>query len=255
MKKDNTINSNELEFTGERVVPGRTELMLLDEHLARYRLALQYAKGAKTMDAASGTGYGCFTLATESASVTGIDISEEAVKFARLNFNADNIEFVVGDVLSLPFEDNSFDLVTAFEILEHVTEPEKFLLELRRIVKNDGCIIVSTPNLEFCKTNEPNPFHVKEYTLKEFRQVLADTYKGKIKLLGQVRYPPKRSLMLYYINLKRMFGIGPILKKRPAPIATSDETLSMKISSEFITENLHQSAFFVAVIELQEQGK
>lgn len=244
--------NNELDFTGERVVPGRTETLLLEEHVARYQLALKYAKDAKVLDAASGAGYGSLILATEADHVTGVEISEDAVNFARKNFNNKNIEYVVSDVLSLPFEENTFDLVTAFEILEHVTEPVKLLAELRRVVKNGGNVIVSTPNVEFCETTIENPFHVKEYTLDEFRQLIADNFTSNAEFLGQPRFPPPRSLKTYFNSIKRMLGIDPIFEKRHAKIASPKEVLSMKTPPYFMTEDLNQAAFFIAIIDLQK---
>jgi ubiquinone/menaquinone biosynthesis C-methylase UbiE len=52
---------------------------------------------------------------------------------------------VQGDALNLPFKDESFDIVTAFEVIEHLYDPQKALGEIRRILKMDGIALISTP--------------------------------------------------------------------------------------------------------------
>ena len=76
--------------------------------------------------------------------VYGIDISENAVKLANQNgikakvHNAEN---------SFPFEKESFDLAFACEIIEHVYDTDFFLSELKRVLRKNGILILTTPNL------------------------------------------------------------------------------------------------------------
>ena len=74
----------------------------------------------------------------------GVDISSYAVNRAKKKFP--KIEFITGDIYKLPFKDETFDLVYSMFVIEHVTEPEKVLVEAIRVLKNGGFFILGAPN-------------------------------------------------------------------------------------------------------------
>src|SRR5947209_10327949 len=84
------------EFTGERVIPGEVDVDLLNEHIARYAFAARLAHGKRVLDAGCGAGYGSAELAHTAQSVIGMDISAEAVEFARANYRLPNLTFEQG---------------------------------------------------------------------------------------------------------------------------------------------------------------
>src|SRR5580704_8665617 len=104
----------EMEFTGERVIPGQVDVDLLNEHLARYTFAARLARGKRVLDAGCGTGYGTAELAQAADHVIGIDCAAEAIEFARANYRLPNLAFEQGSCTQLPYPDGSFDLVVAF---------------------------------------------------------------------------------------------------------------------------------------------
>jgi len=164
------------EFTGERVIPGEVDIDLLNEHLARYAFASRLAHGKRVLDAGCGAGYGSAELARTAWSVTGIDRAEEAIAFARANYRLPNLHFERASCTRLPHGDGSFDLVVAFEVIEHLDDWREFLLEARRVLASSGQFIVSTPNrLYYTESRGPqgaNPFHVHEFDFAEFEQEL-----------------------------------------------------------------------------------
>ena len=168
------------EFTGERVIPGLVEVDLLNEHLARYLFAKHFIaclpRPAHVLDAGCGSGYGSAELAKTGASVTGADVSGEAVAYAREHFGAQGIRFVEAPCESLPFEPESFDLVTAFEVIEHLERWRDLLAEANRVLKPGGVLLVSTPNRDYYTESRgeagPNPFHVHEFDYPEFGEAL-----------------------------------------------------------------------------------
>jgi SAM-dependent methyltransferase len=164
------------EFTGERVIPGKVDADLLNEHVARYAFAARLAKGRRVLDAGCGSGYGAAKLAQDAREVLGIDVSQDAVDDARQQYQAATLRFECADCLNIPAADGSFDLVVAFEIIEHVSDWRRFLEQARRVLAPDGRFVVSTPNrLYYAEARAglgPNPFHVHEFEYHEFRSEL-----------------------------------------------------------------------------------
>ena len=164
------INRAPLEATGERLMPDSQHGEVVHaEHLARYQLATQLAASRRVLDAACGEGYGTNLIAEAGAtSAVGIDVDERTVAHARGRYPA--AEFVQGDVRQLPFEDGAFQLVVSFETIEHVQDPERVLDELRRVLADEGILVISTPNTrQYLVENE---FHEREFRHEEFVELL-----------------------------------------------------------------------------------
>lgn len=142
-----------------------------DAHVIRYYWASGYVKpGDRVLDAACGLGYGGRVIRsnTRAARVVGVDGSDYAIDYANKSFSdgLGRIEYRVGmlpEALS-SFEDGSFDVITSFETLEHVADPEAVLREFHRILAPGGRILVSVPNDWSDETGEdPNPYHLHVY--------------------------------------------------------------------------------------------
>jgi protein-L-isoaspartate O-methyltransferase len=165
-----------VEFTGERVIPDQVNVDLLNEHMARYMFAARLAAGKRVLDAGCGAGYGSAALAPTAQKVVGIDRAADAVGFAREHYRAPNLEFQKASCAALPFPNAAFDLVVAFEIIEHLDAWREFLLEVRRVLAPAGQFIVSTPNRLYYQESRgakgANPFHVHEFDFEEFRREL-----------------------------------------------------------------------------------
>lgn len=169
-----------VEFTGERVVPDQVSPDLWSEHLARYAFAQRFADGKRVLDCGCGTGYGSAELAQAAADVTGIDVSNDAVEYARLNYARSNTAYVTGSCLDLAFPAESFDLVVAFEVIEHLANFRRFLQECARVLTPGGVFVVSTPNKSYYAESRaqsgPNPFHAHEFAAGEFRAELSRVF-------------------------------------------------------------------------------
>lgn len=151
----------------ERFDPSEGAGSLIDsEHEARYYWASRLVAGKDVLDAACGVGYGIEILAGAGAkTVTGADIDAEAVATAKQRHGDSAAAVVEADLLELPFEPESFDVVTCFEAIEHVEDHERVLAELRRVLRADGLLILSTPNPEAYL--EGNEYHVREFRPEE----------------------------------------------------------------------------------------
>ncbi len=148
----------------------------MNEHMARYTFAARLSRGKRVLDAGCGAGYGSAELALQALSVSGVDVAAEAVEFAREHYQAPNLEFAQGSCTALPYGDACFDLVVAFEVIEHLENWREFLLEARRVMAPGGQFIVSTPNKLYYTESRgaqgANPFHVHEFEFGEFREEL-----------------------------------------------------------------------------------
>ncbi|PYT26734.1 MAG: hypothetical protein DMG57_20435 [Acidobacteria bacterium] len=168
------------EFTGERVIPGEVDPDLLNEHVARYAFAARVAGGRRVLDAGCGTGYGAAELGHSAREVVGIDIAGEAVEYARNHYQAANLRFECASCSEIPAADGSFDLVVAFEIIEHLEDWRGFLREVRRVLAPQGLFLVSTPNkLYYAESRReigPNPYHRHEFEYAEFRSELGAVF-------------------------------------------------------------------------------
>lgn len=178
------------EFTGERVIPGEVNDDLWAEHVARYAFAARLAANARVLDLGCGTGYGTAELAQHARSSTGVDISPDAIAYAREHFPLPNTTFLTASATALPFATGSFDLITAFEVIEHLENWHDLLIEARRLLHADGTFLVSTPNkLYYAESRAekgPNPFHAHEFEFSEFRDALTTVFP-KVTILLQNR--------------------------------------------------------------------
>jgi SAM-dependent methyltransferase len=169
---------NELEFTGERFIPGtRGEIWV--EHWHRYHFAARWASGKTVIDVACGEGYGTALLARHAKQVTGIDVSPEAVAHAREAYaKLGNAKFECASCTAIPLPDASVDFAVSFETVEHITGQEEFLDELARVLKPEGVLLISCPNkLEYSdKRGFTNEFHVRELYRDELERLVGSRF-------------------------------------------------------------------------------
>lgn len=174
-----------MKFTGERFVPteqGRIRL----EHYHRYAVVQEIVAGKDVLDVACGEGYGSAFMADVARKVTGVDISHEAVQYASTTYQKSNLDFQQGSATDLKFGDATFDVVVSFETIEHLAEQDKMLSEIRRVLRPDGLLVISSPNRPIYseESGEHNEFHVKELDFNEFDEILRKKF-ATIQYFGQ----------------------------------------------------------------------
>jgi ubiquinone/menaquinone biosynthesis C-methylase UbiE len=211
-----------LEFTGERMVPGKIEVQLFRECEDRYNFAAPLVKNKSVVDVACGVGMGSQLLLDAGAtSVIGVDYDSAALEYARGHF--EGCTFVACDAQHLLLQDDSADVIVSFETIEHVPDPIKFLKECRRVLKPRGLFICSTPNHAVYRWWGVNPFHNREFLPNEFLETVGSFF-AEVEAYGQktVFYPTfvaKRVIadFLERANLKSTLML--LLGRKPAPIS------------------------------------
>jgi ubiquinone/menaquinone biosynthesis C-methylase UbiE len=173
------MESKELDWTGERLVTGVRGIGVT-EHLHRYAIACEYVRDKVVLDIASGEGYGSNLLAKNARRVIGVDVSQEAITFSSEKYKKTNLSFKTGSVTNIPLKDFSVDIVVSFETLEHVSDQELMFREIKRVLKPDGLVIISTPEKSNYEdfNKEKNHFHVKELYFKEFEQLINNHFRN-----------------------------------------------------------------------------
>lgn len=171
-------NKEQLNATGERFT---TELRgkIAEEHLHRYSLAMQHAKGRDVLDIACGEGYGTNLLGTVANHVIGVDIDNETVIHAKEKYSQEGLDFRLGSCQKIPVADCSIDLAISFETIEHIEEHDQFLNEIKRVLKPGGTLIISSPDKENYSdhANYNNPYHLKELYFDEFVNLTKKHFK------------------------------------------------------------------------------
>lgn len=111
-------------------------------------------KNKKILEAGCGSGYASILLSQEGAYCNLMDLSKLSLEYSKnllekIGINKNKIEHTLGNVEKMPFGDNSFDIVHNCGVLEHYNNKEikKILLEMKRVTKRGGQIIVVLPNL------------------------------------------------------------------------------------------------------------
>lgn len=159
------------------------------EHRSRYELAARYVRGQRVLDLACGTGWGSRIYARNGAAlVLAADISLHTLENFEHGENHHNIRRCCMDATRMGLRDQSQDLIISFETLEHLEQMDAFLEEMRRVLKKEGKLIISTPNRATYGGGLATPFnpsHRRELELNEFRDMLERHGFEIDELLGQ----------------------------------------------------------------------
>lgn len=195
----------------ERLDPDRyyaEHYATFSQYLGRYAFASRFADAdAAVLDLGCGCGYGAAYLAeAPNRSVVGIDRSSEGTGFARKRYGLGRLSFVTADATAIPLKSGTMNLIVAMEMIEHVRDAKAVINEVRRVLKPGGLFVVSTPNRLITGSGDipDNPFHVKEYSPKEFMALLQDTF-SQAMLYGHALTPACRvnqeNMQLIWHNL------------------------------------------------------
>jgi len=146
--------------------------------LSAYHLAKPFIKG-DLLEFGCGEGRGVELLAPLADSYIGIDKIQSVID--HLVEKYPDYEFMSGVFPPFPFEDNSFDTIVTFQVIEHVKNDAGFIEEIHRVLKPGGQALITTPNIKM--TLSRNPWHEREYTGDELTALSKKVF-DKVEMKG-----------------------------------------------------------------------
>jgi ubiquinone/menaquinone biosynthesis C-methylase UbiE len=151
-----------------------------------------HVQGRRVLDVGCGKGGLIISCALRDCDAVGIDIDLSELRIAKLrskNFSAISLQLIRCDAKFLPFRNNSFDLVTATSVLEHVDNPERAVKEMVRVLKPEGYILLTIPSPSF-----PREAHYKVFYIPYLPKKLGKIYLrlrgfNPVFFVREVTYP------------------------------------------------------------------
>lgn len=171
-----------LQLTGERTLPDiPAESYWYRRHLAVYEWIAEQVGGLRVADLACGEGYGTSVLAGRASEVVGVDANPEAFEHAVSRYQRENLRFERGLVEGFK---GRCDAAVFLQTIEHIEDPGALL---ERLAQAAPVLYISTPNrLTLAPPGAPksdNPWHLREYTLDEYRELLEPRF-AQVRILG-----------------------------------------------------------------------
>jgi len=194
-------------------------------------------KNLKILNVGAATGFTSEML-SQFGSVKSVEYDIECYNFTKENLDLDIIN---GSILDLPFGDNEYDLVCAFDVIEHVEDDNLAVKEMSRVCKKDGIVAVTVPAFKFLWSHHDEVnHHFRRYTKKQ----LIDLFEDKSKFLYHSYYnfwlfPP----IAAFRSLNNLFSIT----KKSDEDTGSDFSVVSKDSvfSKILYKLFYSESFFV----------
>lgn len=221
----------------ERFEQGSTPSFLFQSAIQKYLFAVKNLKTNTVLDIACGIGYGTNIMleCLPDLQLYGCDNDLTAIEYATQN-HPKKIKFSQCNAYSTRFADNFFDTVVSFETLEHLENGDLFIKEIKRILKNDGILILSTPNLSYEKRvlkKSLNPYHIKSYSYDDLKNLLCSNFKH-VKIFGQ-----RETASEIFYRFPILYKLYRIIKPLLMPFFTNESK-----SSKVITVKLPNPKFY-----------
>jgi 2-polyprenyl-3-methyl-5-hydroxy-6-metoxy-1,4-benzoquinol methylase len=183
-----------MEFTGERCILGKVDKRIEEDHVNRYLLVQKIIdKNDRVLDIACGEGYGASIMSAKTKDITGVDISVDAISYARSKYKNISNAFFVGDAKSYS-NDNPYDKLVSFETIEHISDYLAVIKNYNYLLKKNGLLFISSPNRIITSPNAKNlldkpknKFHTQEFTIFELTNILESNGFEIINIYGQRR--------------------------------------------------------------------
>ncbi|WP_145039261.1 glycosyltransferase [Paenibacillus sp. Y412MC10] len=183
-------------------------------------------------------------IASHGARLYGIDIDPVAIDLARhktAELGIDTCKFQLGNGYELQYKDNTFDTVVVAEVLEHVDDPKKIIMEAYRVCKPDGKVIISVPN----RYSIPDPDHCNIFTKEILNNLVEYAVDSSLEWVDDL---PKEWIMGTLIksgvdadlDVVKVEDIDSLFLPQPFSIPLSDALVSVIVPTynrkDYLTE-------------------
>jgi SAM-dependent methyltransferase len=223
--------------------------MIEAEHVARYRWAAQVARGRSVLDAGCGTAYGSRLLAGGGArEVIGVDIAGSMLDVVAPGM-PESVRLQTGDLRRLDLEDDRFELIVCFEVIEHVEDPGTVLDELVRVLAPGGLLLVSSPNRGVYPPG--NPHHLHEFSPTELEAELSARL-ASVHLLRQRDYLVSAIVSDATGALGDGTAIDDLSLHKLVTDSPGDEVYTIAMASDGPLPDLRELAAMTGTLELRE---
>ncbi len=179
--------------TAERVSAEASDNFVFQRSILAYHAAAERIQGGDILEIGTGSGYGIEVIAPRVTHFITLDKHAPATEL----LHQPNVEFRQAVVPPLPFEDERFDCVITFQVIEHIPDDREFVREIWRVLRPGGRLIVTTPNAPMSLTR--NPWHVREYTAAQLATLLG----GYFPTIEQSGVVGNERIMAYYEQNRR----------------------------------------------------
>ena len=150
----------------------------------RYNWASSLSKSKDVIEVACGTGQGLSLIQKDALSLKACDISAEMISIAKATYKEDSIELHASDAETLPFSNNSADIIILFEAIYYINDISKFMTEVNRVLRPNGELLISTANSDLYDFN-PSPYSTKYFGAKGLYDLLSE-YNYKVELFADI---------------------------------------------------------------------
>lgn len=233
-----------LEFTGE--FRSIEEYVIHLMHMKAYEEAAIACDSTSVLDLGCNNGWGSVLLRQRAARVVGLDVSQSALDDANRRFGNSGVEFMRYDGRAIPFEDDTFDRVVSFQVIEHVENMTAYLGEIARVLRPDGRALFTTPNAAIRLDSGMKPwniFHVREYRPGDLYAALKPAF-GHVAVHGLFAAEE-----LYRIEYERCQNALASARERLLPRRPSRLAVAKRAAREAVKTCLPKS-----VVELLRTG-
>lgn len=207
------------------------------DHVSRYWWAAEQSSGKDVLDCACGKGYGSYIVASKAKTALGIDLNERSLELARRTFERPNLGYRSQDIFALAELGRSFDIVIAFEVIEHIDpkDTDRFLSGIRKVLRPGGALLLSTPNHDVVtKSGSFVPdFHINNFTPSELRKALLRTF-DEVTMLGQFR--ARRGLARIAFDLD-FWNLRHVLRPKGRILSDTDSATTASLPSARTSNN------------------
>lgn len=153
------------EISGDNVSKEQVERLF-----NRYCWANQYCKNKDVLEVACGSGQGLGLINSNAKSLIAGDYSPEVLETALKHYK-NKIPLSVFDAQKMPFDNSKFDVIIIFEAIYYLKNFSLFLKECKRVLKDEGVLLISMPNTQLSDFNK-SPFSYEYFDIRKLKNIL-----------------------------------------------------------------------------------